>query len=63
MKFKKFINNVTFIFVGVELLRSKFMRSTQKLHFRSTENDLSLKVDIEEALGQQKMTFDPQCRP
>jgi len=40
------------------------MRSTQKLHLRLTENGLGLKADIEDqALGQQKMTLDPQCRP
>jgi hypothetical protein len=32
----------------VELLRSKFKRSTQKLRFRLTENGLGLKVDIED---------------
>jgi len=42
---------------GVELLRSKFQSLTQKLHFRSTENGLGLKVDIEDrALGLQILT-------
>jgi len=41
----------------VELLRSKFKRSTWKLSSMSTENGLGLKVDIEDrALGRQKMT-------
>jgi hypothetical protein len=32
--------------IGVELLRSKFKRSTQKSSFMLTENDLGVKVDI-----------------
>jgi len=42
----------------VELLRSKFKRSTQKLSSISTDFDLDLKVDIEDrALGRQKMNW------
>jgi len=32
----------------VELLRSKFKRSTQKLHFMSTQNDYVFKIDMED---------------
>ncbi len=36
----------------VELLRSKFKRSTWKLHFRSTDFDFGLKINIKDgALG------------
>ncbi len=45
----------------MELLRSKFKRSTQKLSFRLTDFDLDLKVDIEDqALGRQKMNWVKQ---
>jgi len=46
----------------MQLLRSKFKSSTQKLHFTSTENDYYLKIDNKDyALGQQKNTsvFQP----
>jgi len=36
------------IFQWVELLRSKFKRSTQKLRNMSTQNDYVFKVDIED---------------
>ncbi len=43
---------------GVELLWSKFKRSTQKLSSMSTDFDLDLKVNIEDqALGGQKMNW------
>jgi len=44
--------------IWVELLRSKFKRSTWKLCFMSTEIDLGLKVDIDNpALCQQILTM------
>ncbi len=41
----------------VKLLRSKFKRSTQKLSFMLTANDLGVKVDIEDCSPCQKITF------
>jgi len=52
------VNNCVCVLTRVELLRSKFKRSTQKSRFMSTQNDYVLKVDIEERalqhLGQHK---------